>query len=88
MRAAMARMEQERLEMAAEVEAQIKRALASMQVEILSDVSEYSDDSRPDSRMSDIPTISRRTMGPGNSEQERKCDREEVEELRNRVNLG
>ena len=65
MRDAMVRMEQERLEMVAEVEAQIERALASMQVEILSDVSEYSDDSRPDSRMSDIPTISRRPMSPG-----------------------
>ena len=52
MRDAMVRMEQERLEMVAEVEAQIERALASMQVEILSDVSEYSDDSRPNSRMS------------------------------------
>ena len=48
----MVRMEQERLEMVAEVEAQIERALASMQVEVLSDVSEYSDDSRPNSRMS------------------------------------
>lgn len=61
----MVRMEQERLEMVAEVEAQIERALASMQVEILSEVSEYSDDSRPNSRMSDIPTISRRPMSPG-----------------------
>ena len=65
MRDAMVKMEQERLEMVAEVEAQIERALASMQVEILSDVSEYSDASRPDSRMSDIPTISRRPMSPG-----------------------
>ena len=52
MRDAMVKMEQERLEMVAEVEAQIERALASMQVEILSDVSEYSDDSRPNSRTS------------------------------------
>ena len=52
MRDAMVKMEQERLEMVAEVEAQIERALASMQVEILSDVSEYSDYSRPNSRMS------------------------------------
>jgi len=65
MRDAMVRMEQERLEMVAEVEAQIERALASMQVEILSDVSEYSDDSRPNSRMSDIPAISRRSVTPG-----------------------
>lgn len=61
----MVKMEQERLEMVAEVEAQIERALASMQVEILSDVSEYSDDSRSNSRMSDIPIISRRPMTPG-----------------------
>lgn len=65
MRDAMVKMEQERLEMVAEVEAQIERALASMQVEVLSDVSEYSDGSRPNSRMSDIPTISRRPMSPG-----------------------
>ena len=65
MRDAMVRMEQERLEMVAEVEAQIERALASMQVEILSDVSEYSDGSRPNSRMSDLPTIARRPMSPG-----------------------
>ena len=52
MRDAMVKMEQERLEMVAEVEAQIERALASMQVEIHSDVSEYSDYSRPNSRMS------------------------------------
>jgi len=65
MRDAMVRMEQERLEMVAEVEAQIERALASMQVEVLSDVSEYSDGSRPTSRMSDIPTVSRRPMSPG-----------------------
>jgi nicotinamide N-methyltransferase len=64
MRDAMVKMEQERLEMVAEVEAQIERALASMQVEVLSDVSEYSDRSRPNSRMSDIPTISRRPMTP------------------------
>lgn len=61
----MVRMEQERLEMVAEVEAQIERALASMQVEILSEVSEYSDDSRPNSRMSDLPTVPRRPMSPG-----------------------
>jgi len=65
MRDAMVKMEQERLEMVAEVEAQIERALASMQVEILSEVSEYSDGSRPNSRMSDLPTISRRPMTPG-----------------------
>ena len=65
MRDAMVRMEQERLEMVAEVEAQIERALASMQVENLSEVSEYSDDSRPNSRMSDLPTITRRPMSPG-----------------------
>ena len=65
MRDAMVRMEQERLEMVAEVEAQIERALASMQVEVLSDVSEYSDDSRPNSRMSDIPTSSKRPTTPG-----------------------
>lgn len=52
MRDAMVKMEQERLEMVAEVEAQIERALASMQVEVHSDVSEYSDYSRPSSRMS------------------------------------
>lgn len=61
----MVRMEQERLEMVAEVEAQIERALASMQVDVLSDVSEYSDNSRPNSRTSDIPIISRRPMTPG-----------------------
>lgn len=65
MRDAMVKMEQERLEMVAEVEAQIERALASMQVDIVSDVSEYSDYSRPSSRTSDIPTISRRPMTPG-----------------------
>jgi nicotinamide N-methyltransferase len=64
MRDAMVKMEQERLEMVAEVEAQIERALASMQIEVLSDVSEYSDDSRPHSRMSD-PTITRRPITPG-----------------------
>jgi len=52
MRDAMVKMEQERLEMVAEVEAQIERALASMQIEIHSDASEYSDYSRPSSRMS------------------------------------
>jgi hypothetical protein len=36
-----------------------------MQVEVLSDVSEYSDDSRPNSRMSDIPTNSKRATTPG-----------------------
>lgn len=65
MRDAMVRMEQERLEMVAEVEAQIERALASMQVEVLSDVSEYTDDSRPNSRMSDLPTTARRPTTPG-----------------------
>lgn len=65
MRDAMVRMEQERLEMVAEVEAQIERALASMQVDVLSDVSEYSDDSRPNSRTSDNQTASRRPMSPG-----------------------
>ena len=64
MRDAMVKMEQERLEMVAEVEAQIERALASMQIEVLSDVSEYSDESRPNSRMSD-PTITRRPVTPG-----------------------
>ena len=38
--------------MVAEVEAQIERALLSMQVEVHSDASEYSDYSRPSSRMS------------------------------------
>ena len=52
MRDAMVKMEQERLEMVAEVEAQIERALASMQIEIHSDASDYSDYSRPSSRMS------------------------------------
>lgn len=65
MRDAMVRMEQERLEMVAEVEAQIERALASMQIDVLSDVSEYSDDSRPNSRTSDVPNGSRRSMTPG-----------------------
>ena len=65
MRDAMVRMEQERLEMVAEVEAQIERALASMQIDVTSDVSEYSDYSRPNSRTSDNPTASRSPVAPG-----------------------
>jgi hypothetical protein len=72
MRDAMVKMEHERLEMVAEVEAQIERALASMQVEIVSDVSEYSDDSRPNSRMSDIPAVPRRPITPGKSMGEKR----------------
>ena len=72
MRDAMVRMEQERLEMVAEVEAQIERALASMQVDVLSDVSEYSDSSRPNSRTSDIPITSRKPIIPGTPNTSRK----------------
>jgi nicotinamide N-methyltransferase len=60
MKETMDRMEQERAEMVAEVEAQIERALASMAVDI--DESEYGD-SRPSSRLSSAsaPSRSRRT---------------------------
>lgn len=51
MRQQMLVMEQERLEMVAEVEAQIERALLSMQVE-MDDDDESDYDSRPNSRMS------------------------------------
>jgi nicotinamide N-methyltransferase len=58
MRETMERMEEERAEMVAEVEAQIERALASMAVDI--DDSDYGS-SRPDSRLSNISgTRSRR----------------------------
>jgi nicotinamide N-methyltransferase len=50
MREAMVKMEQERLEMVAEVEAQIERALLSMQVDMDDDESDY--ESRSGSRMS------------------------------------
>ncbi|KAF7306924.1 DENN domain-containing protein [Mycena indigotica] len=52
MRETMDRMEQERVEMVAEVEAQIERALASMAVDIESDYSS----SRPSSRASSLPS--------------------------------
>lgn len=58
MRETMERMEQERAEMVAEVEAQIERALASMAVEL--DDSDYGS-SRPQSRLSNVSgTRSRR----------------------------
>jgi hypothetical protein len=59
MRETMERMEQERAEMVAEVEAQIERALASMAVEL--DDSDY-ESSRPQSRLSNVSgSRSRRT---------------------------
>lgn len=58
MRDAMVKMEQERLEMVAEVEAQIERALQSMQVD-LDDDSDY--ESRPVSRMSSHSASGTRT---------------------------
>lgn len=68
MRDTMERMEQERAEMVAEVEAQIERALASMAVDIDVDESDYSGElsPRPESRMSNSAksasgTRSRRT---------------------------
>jgi nicotinamide N-methyltransferase len=62
MRDTMERMELERAEMVAEVEAQIERALASMAVDVDVDESDYSEElsSRPDSRMS---TSARSTSG-------------------------
>jgi hypothetical protein len=58
MREAMVKMEQERLEMVAEVEAQIERALQSMQVD-LEDDSDY--ESRPPSRLSSRSASGTRT---------------------------
>lgn len=59
MRQTMERMEEERAEMIAEVEAQIERALASMAVEV--DESEYG--SRPTSRMSSRSAPNMRRSG-------------------------
>jgi EEF1A N-terminal glycine/lysine methyltransferase len=54
MKETMERMEEERAEMVAEVEAQIERALQSMAVDI--DDSDYEDNSRPSSRLSSRPS--------------------------------
>ncbi|KAL0951192.1 hypothetical protein HGRIS_007920 [Hohenbuehelia grisea] len=66
MRETMDRMELERAEMVAEVEAQIERALASMAVDIEDSASEYAS-SRPVSRLSSTsnPTRSRRASDAG-----------------------
>jgi len=65
MRETMEKMEQERAEMVAEVEAQIERALASMAVEL--DDSDYVS-SRPQSRLSNVSgTRSRRTSDAAKS---------------------
>lgn len=67
MKETMDRMEQERAEMVAEVEAQIERALASMAVEM--DDSDYGS-SRPNSRLSNISgTRSRRASDASKSRQ-------------------
>lgn len=59
MRETMERMEEERAEMVAEVEAQIERALASMAVDVESDYGDLS--SRPGSRMSAARSTSGRS---------------------------
>lgn len=64
MKETMDKMEQERAEMVAEVEAQIERALASMAVDV--DESDYGS-SRPDSRLSSVSSPASRTRKSSDS---------------------